>query len=288
MKRSKWMSGILFVYIAVAVLMAVLPFLIVVVISFTDEITLGNNGFALIPEKWSIEAYATLFRSPGQMLTSAAFTLFLSFTVPLLSCIFNALAAYPLARPDFRYKKLINRYLIYTMLIGAGMLPSYIVNTRYYGLYDSPLIYFIGLTSAWSIFMYRTFFKEVPNELVEAAKLDGANEFQILWRVMLPTVLPVFAMQYTLGFIGQWNSADTALYYISNPDYYQLQYYLNLILSDLEFLKQSMSDFGLVTNFPTETIKYAMLVISLLPIFALFPYMQKFFAKGMVSGSVKG
>ncbi len=288
MKRPKWLTAVLVVYFGVAIIMAILPFLVVVLVSITKEIDLGNNGFNPFLNEISFEAYNTLFESPGQLLQSAAWTLFLALTVPLLSCILNALAAYPLAQAECRFKGAYSKYMIYTMLITAGMLPCYIVYTQYYELYNNPLIFYTGVVSTWSIILYRTFFREVPREMIEAARLDGAGEFQILWKIMLPSAMPVFAMQYTLGFINTWNGADTSLYYISNPKLYELQYYLNRILDDIEFLKTSLEQFGPVTDFPTTTIRYAILVVSMLPVFILFPYMQKFFAKGMVAGSVKG
>ncbi len=288
MKRPKWLSGVMGVYFGTAIFMAIVPFIIVVLVSFTKETDLGDNGFAPFVNEFSLAAYELLFESPGQLLRTAGFTLFLAFTVPLLSCIFNSLAAYPLSRPECKFKNAYSKYMIYTMLVGAGMLPSYIINTRYYHLYDNPLIFYVGITSTWSIILYRTFFREVPQEMIDAARIDGAGEFQILWKIMLPSAMPIFAMQYTLGFIGHWNGCDTSLYYISSPKYYELQYFLKKILDDTTFLKQSLEQFGVTTDFPTTTIQYAILVISLLPIFILFPYMQKFFAKGMVAGSVKG
>lgn len=124
--------------------------------------------------------------------------------------------------------------------------------------------------------------------MIEAAKIDGAGDFQILWKIMLPMAMPIFGIQYTSGFIGMWNNADTSLIYISNPKFYTIQYYLKQILSNLDFLKQSLASTGVSVDFPTQTIQYAILVISLIPVFVLFPYMQKYYSKGMVSASVKG
>ncbi len=289
MKRPKWLSATMAVYFGTAVLMAILPFLVVVVMSITKETDLGNNGFNPFVNEISLEAYKILFQSPDKLLMATGWTLFLALTKPLLSCVLNGMAAYALAQQECRFKGAFSKYMIYCMLISAGMIPSFIVNTKYYGLMDNPLIFYTSLANVWSIILYRTFFREVPRELIEAARIDGAGELQILWKIMLPAAKSVFAMQFTLGFVDCWNGVDTSLYYIMlKTEFYELQYFLNEIMNDLDFMKQSLASAGLTADFPTTTIKYAVLVISLLPIFVLFPYMQKFFAKGMVAGSVKG
>ncbi len=289
MKRSKWLTVVMYIFFGAVLFMAIAPFLVVVIMSVSTETDIGNYGFSLIPKHFTLAAYKELLRAPGQLLRSALFTFFLGATVPAVACVLNSMAAYPLSVDGWKFKGIFNKYLIYTMLFSGGGLASYIINTQYYHLYDSPLIFFAGGgVSAWGIFLYRTFFKDVPRELIDAAKIDGAGEFRILWEIMLPMAKSIFAMQYTLGFIGQWNSLDTSMYYISNPKYYQLQYYMKLILDDITMLKQSMAEYGLGQEFPSVTIQYAVLVFSLIPIFILFPYMQKFFTKGMAAAAVKG
>ncbi len=289
MKRSKIMTAVLVIYFGIAIAMAILPFASVVVMSISTESDVGTYGFSIIPKNISFKAYEMLFSNMGALLRSAGFTLFLAVAVPALTCFFSAMAAYPISRPNFVLGGVYRKYLIYTMLIGAGMIPSYIVNVRYYGLYDNPLVFFTGIGgSAWGIFLYRTFFKDVPQEMIEAAAIDGCGEFQTLWKIMLPNAKAIFAMQYTLGFIGQWNAADTSMYYMENPDYFQIQYYLKRILDDANMLKQALGQYTASADFPTVTMQYAVLVLSLIPVFILFPYMQKFFSKGIAAASVKG
>ncbi len=290
MKRSKTMTAILFLYFGVAVVMAILPFLCVVIMSFSTEADIGNYGFSFIPKNFTLKAYEILFSNMGQILQSAGWTLFLAATLPALTAFFSAMAAYPISRPGFALSGAYRKYLIYTMLISAGFIPSYIVNVRYYGLYDNPLIFFTGIGGgAWGIFLYRTFFKDVPQEMVEAAQMDGCGEFQMLWKIMLPNAKAIFAMQYTNGFIANWNAVDTSMMYIENPKYYQIQFYLKRIMDDAEMLKQSLAQFGTAAaEFPTVTMQYAILVVTLLPVLILFPYMQKFYAKGIAASSVKG
>ncbi len=290
MKRSKTMTVILVLFFGVVILAAILPFISVVSVAFSTETDIGTYGFSLIPRNVSLRAFELLFENPQQLIRCAVWTLFLALVLPILGAILSGLAAYPISTPNFKFSGAYRKYLIYTMLISAGGIPSYVLNTRYYGLYDNPLVFFVGIGgSAWGIFLYRTFFKDVPREMIEAAEIDGAGEFQILWKIMLPSAKAIFAMQYTLGFIGNWNSTDPSLYYIENPDYYQIQYYLKKILDDITLLKQSLAQYGNTGgDFPTVTIQYATLCITLVPVFILFPYMQKFFTKGIAASSVKG
>lgn len=285
MKKGKIFVGVFWILV---VAFALIPFFLIVSMSFSDQETVARYGFSLIPHKFSLAGYSYLFRNFGSFFRTALFTLFLAATVPLAGCVVNSMCAYTLSVPDFKLKGVINKYFVVSMFISGGMLPHYIINTQVYHLGNSPLIYYTGLASIWGIFLYRTFFKDVPPALVEAAKIDGAGDFQILWKIMLPMAMPIFGIQYTTGFIGMWNNADTSLIYISNPKFYTLQYYLKKILDDLDFLKQSMANAGTDAFFPTQTIQYAILVVSLIPIFVLFPYMQKYYSKGMVAASVKG
>lgn len=270
------------------VIFALIPFFFIVSMSFSDQDAVARYGFSIIPRKFTVAGYSYLFKNFGSFLRTALFTLFLAATAPLVSCVVNSMCAYSLSVSDFKLKGVINKYFIFSMFISGGMLPGYIIATQVYHLGNNPLIYYTGAANIWAIFLYRTFFKEVPPALIEAAKIDGAGDFQILWKIMLPMAMPIFGIQYTSGFIGMWNNADTSLIYISNPKFYTIQYYLKQILSNLDFLKQSLASTGVSVDFPTQTIQYAILVISLIPVFVLFPYMQKYYSKGMVSASVKG
>ncbi len=290
MKRSKTMTAVLIVYFGIAIAMAILPFLAIVIMSFSTETDIGTYGFSFIPKNFTLRAYQLLFSNAGQLVQTVAWTLFLSAVLPALSSFFSAMAAYPISTPHFKLSGVYRKYLMYTMLISAGGIPAYVVNVRLYGLYDNPLVFFTGIGGgAWGIFLYRTYFKDVPREMIEAAEMDGASEFQILAKIMLPMCKALFAMQYTTGFIGNWNAADTSMYYIENKNYYQLQYFLKRIMDDVTMLKNSLEQYGpAAAEFPTVTMQYAILVVSLVPIFLLFPYMQKFFAKGIAASSVKG
>lgn len=267
---------------------SLLPFFCILSMSLSDQNTLARYGFSLIPRKFTFDGYKYLFTNIGSFLRTAGFSLLLSLTVPLLSCVINSMCAYALATPDYKLKGVINKYFIFSMFIKGGMLPSYIILTQVYHLGNNPLVYYVGIADIWGIFLYRTFFKDIPSSLIEAAKIDGAGDLQILWKIMLPMAMPIFGIQYTNGFIGMWNNADTSLYYITNPNLYTIQYYMKKIMDDLNFLKQSVAISGSNIDFPTTTIQYATLTISLIPIFILFPYMQKYYSKGMVAASVKG
>ena len=173
------------------------------------------------------------------------------------------------------------------------IVPAYIVLTNIYHLGNNPLIYFVtGWASCWGVILYRTFFQGIPDSLIEAAKIDGATELKVLWYVVLPMSKAIFGIQYFQGVLGSWGAYQTSMIYLTRSDmkpFWTFQYFLQRILQNNELIKQSFALIGqTTTDYPTTTLKYAMCVLSILPILVLFPYIQKYFSKGIAVGSVKG
>lgn len=278
-------------------LLFVVPMILVISISFSSEasVTAVGAGYSLIPKEFSLEAYQLAFANPKTVTYGYIVTISQSFLGTFLSCIVMGMVAYPLSRSNFAYKGVITFIVFFTMLFGGGMIPTYIVYTRFYGLRDSFLVYILpGLAGgAYYTLIVRTFFKGLPESLFESAKIDGARELTIFFRIAVPLSKPVFATVAFMMLVGKWNDFQTSMIYITNQNLYTLQYLLQRILNEAQYLNGLMSNPipGVdVTQFkqPAETLRYAMCVIAAGPMLVIFPFFQKYFATGLTIGAVKG
>ncbi len=288
MKKGQIALHILFIGL---VLMYLVPFILTISISFSDEKSLIAYGYSLIPKVFSLDAYKLAFRNPGQILQSYKVTILFTALSTMLAVGVMGIMAYPLSRPNYKLKNPITFMVFFTMLFSGGLVPSYLLNVKYLHLDNSLLIYILpGLVSAWNLIIIRTNYKSLPNELIEAAKIDGAGELYICFKIVMPLCKPVLASVGFLFLVAKWNDWYTALLYITNPDLYSLQYLLQKILKEAEFLKQLAEAGALIGGevFPSESYRYAMALIAAGPILLVFPFFQKYFAKGMTIGGVKG
>ncbi|MFR1434851.1 MAG: carbohydrate ABC transporter permease [Acutalibacteraceae bacterium] len=273
-------------------LVFILPFVLIVSISFSEESDVLRYGYSLIPRNFTTTAYTYVFSNMTSLLDAYKVTIINSVVSTAISVIMMALTGYALSRENFAYKKFVNAFLVVTMFFSGGLIPSYVINTRVFHLENSPFIYlFYNLVSAYTIFVFRTFFAQIPKSLVESATLDGASELQILTRITLPLSKPVIATFSFMGMITRWNQFEPSLYYIRDKSLYTLQFLLQQVLNEAEFLKQAMKEMPeAMTNvaLPSETLKFAICVLAAGPMICVFPFFQKYFSKGMVVGAVKG
>ena len=271
----------------------IVPLLLMVSVSFTAEEAIRNYGYNLIPKIWSLDAYKMAFDDPTQIFNSYKVTIAYSLLGTFLSLVVQTLMAYPLARTNFKHKQFITVYIMITMFFGGGLVPSYILNTQYLKLGNTFWIYiFPSLMSAWNVILFKTFFKGLPDGLIEAAKLDGASEFKIYLTIILPLSTPIIACIGFTTLLGKWNDWNTSLLYITSDNrLYSLQYLLQRIINEADYIKnmQGTGAEALVGNeMPDESLRYAIAVIAAGPMMMVFPFFQKYFAKGLVVGSVKG
>lgn len=295
MRKNK-ISGVLInLYFILSSLLFIIPFVLIISASFTDEQTLLQEGYKLIPTKFSVEAYKYVFRSPQQLLDSYKITIIYSAIATVLGVVVMAMMAYPLSRPNYRYKRIVTFFIFFTMLFSGGLIPTYIWVTRYLHLGDTIWVYILPcLVNAFHIIVIRTFFQGLPPSLVESAKIDGARELQIFFKIVIPLSKPVIATIALLTLLARWNDWNTALIYIKSKELYSLQYLLQKILREAQFVKD-MADStpiaGLdldLSKLPSETIRFAMCLVAAGPMLVVFPFFQKYFAKGLTVGAVKG
>lgn len=289
MKDGKVYPIVLHIIFILMTLIFLVPVLMILIISFTGEAEFSTYGFSFFPKVWSAAAYKMLFENIGVMGRAVIFTIVTAVLGTVINIVVNCAFAYPLTRDDFMLKKPVNVILLGTMFVSGGLMPTYMVYTQMYGLKDNPLIYLLPQVGAWGVIVYKTFFKGVPKSLIEAAEIDGANQFKTLWSIVLPMSKPIIGMNFFTGVVGGWNNWQTSLIYITKKEYWTVQYLMQKILNNADVLVKALKESGVrdTSSIPLETMKYAMCIIATVPILLLFPYMQKYFAKGIAVGSVK-
>lgn len=281
---------LLHIFFILITIIYVAPLLLVISASFSTEESLIGAGFSLLPKEFSLEAYKLVFQNPTQILNSYKTTVLYCVISAVLGVLVMAITAYPLARESFRLKGVVSFYFFFTMLFAGGLVPSYMINTRVLHLQNTIWIYILpSLMSVYSMFIIRTNYQNVPKELIEAAKIDGAGEMYICFKIVIPLSKAAIASMLFLDFVGNWNNWFTSSIYIRDPNLYSLQYLLQRILREAAFVKQQ-AELGLegLEVLPVETLRYAMAMVAAGPVLLIFPFFQKYFVKGMTVGSVKG
>ena len=292
-KKKKIPMGqiVLHIIFILLTLVYLTPFLLVISISFTDEAALVREGYSLIPKEFSLRAYELVFSDTTQLINSYITTICFTAIATFLAVLIMGVMAYPMSRPNYRFNKAVTVYVLFTMLFSAGMVPSYLLNVKYLHLNDTIWVYILpSLISAYNLIIIRTNYKSLPNELIEAAKIDGAGELYICFKIVMPLCKPALASIGFLFLVGKWNDWNTSLLYIRKPQLISLQYLLQRILREAQYLKQ-LADTGMLMGgevFPSETYRYAMAMVAAGPVLVIFPFFQKHFTKGMTLGGVKG
>lgn len=296
MKKKYTVGGVLInVFFVIFSLSFLVPFILIISASFTEEQALLNNGYSLFPSVFSLDAYRYVMRNPDRLIRAYEVTIFYSVAATVLSMIVMMLTAYPLSRPNYRYKKPVTFYIFFTMLFSGGLVPSYILMTKYLHIGNTIWVYILPhMANAFHIIVIRTFFQGLPDSLIESAKIDGAGELRILFSIIIPLSKPVIATVSLLTLLARWNDWNTALIYIRDTSLYSLQYLLQEILRNVQFIQEmaesSPVSGGLIdtSNIPSETIRFAMCIVAAGPMLVIFPFFQKYFAKGLTVGAVKG
>lgn len=289
-KKANWGQIALHIVFIVLMFIYLVPFVYLISSSFTEETALVQNGYKLLPMKFSTEAYKLVFRNPMQMLRAYGVTAFFTFVATALSTLVMSLLAYPLSRPNFLWKKQLNFLVYFTMLFSGGLVPSYVVMTNLLHLDNTIWVYILpGLVSAYYVMIIRTSYRAIPDELIEAAQIDGAKEMYICFKIIIPLSKATIASIAFLFLVAKWNDWMTSMIYIRDTNLYSLQYLLQKLLKEAEFLKKSVAsglDYG--ATMPSETMRFAMALVAAGPVLLVFPFFQKYFTKGLTIGGVKG
>ncbi|MCI8386228.1 MAG: carbohydrate ABC transporter permease [Acutalibacter sp.] len=292
-KQSKGdrIFDIINIILLIAVTLVILyPLYFIVIASFSDPLEVLAGKVVLYPKNFSLDAYGMVFKD-SSIMTGYRNTIFYTVFGTALNITLSVLAAYPLSRRDFIGRQFLTMVLTVTMFFSGGMIPLYLTVTSL-GLLDTVwAILLPGAISVWNVVIIRTYFQtSIPFELTEAAMVDGASNFQLLFRVVLPLSTPVIAVMVLFYGVAHWNAFFNALIYINSKQLYPLQLVLRSILIQNTPSDEMMADLDTAASrqLLAETIKYALIVVATAPIIAVYPFLQKYFVKGIMVGAVKG
>lgn len=282
------------VLLSILTLLAILPFILIIVSSFTDEATLVGNGYSYFPAKWSLDSYRYMVQQAKVIFRSYGVSILVTTVGTAMSLLLTTSLAYPMSRSDFKYRNVLAFLVFFTMLFSGGIVPSYIMWTRIFHINDTiwALIIPNYLMNAFNVLLVRNYFKNnIPDAIIESAQIDGAGEGRILFRIMLPLAVPVSVTVGLFSGLAYWNDWINALYYIESPKLYGIQNLLIRMMNNIQFLSsgQNASLLGnSIIALPSNGIRMALAVIGILPILIIFPFLQKYLIKGVVIGAVKG
>ena len=284
-------NTLIHIFFIFTTIISVLPFILIISISFSNETDIVNYGFRFIPKEITTVAYKFVFGNGAKVVKAYLVTAFYAVLGSALSVVLMAMIAYPLSREGFKFKKPLTIFLTVTMFLSGGLIPSYVINTQVFHLGNKLMMYLLyGLISAYTVFVFRTFFKSIPESLTEAACIDGASEAKILYKIIIPLSVPVLMTFGFANLVSRWNDYTVSMYYMQDENLYTLQFLLQNLLNEVEYLRQMKYAMPQLVNVatPSETLKFAMCVVAAGPMVIIFPFFQKYFSKGMMLGAVKG
>lgn len=271
--------------------LCIIPFVVGLSASFSDERSLLREGYSLWPVSFSTAAYNMLF-STRQIMDSYKVSIFVTVVGTAFSMMVTTMMAYPLSLKKLKYRGAISFFAYFTMLFNGGLVPTYMLISKYLGLRDTVWCMIIPvLVNPWNLFLLRNFFSAIPAELHESARIDGANDVRILWQIILPVSLPALATVALFYGVSYWNQWFNAMLYIEDASKFPLQYLIMKMLRNIELLKQMSSQAGFavdMSSLPTVTTKMATAIVTIGPIIIAYPFAQKYFTSGLIVGSVKG
>ncbi len=291
-KKKKLDITVMFSHLIFIVLclLTTLPLILLVVLSFTDPVSVLEKGYSFYPVKLTLEAYEFVFKPGNTLLSSYKVTIFITIVGTLLGVVLTSMLSYVLSRKDYKFRTGISFFVFFAIVFHAGLIPQYILATQVYGLKNNILILILpNLVNCWYVILLRTFFQDIPNEVIEAAIIDGADEFTIYKDVVLPMAKPAMATVALLLMLSFWNEWRGSMIYMTDANKQTLQYYLYRLVQDAEALSKELATLGIAADsVPTDAAKYAAAVVVMGPTLMVFPFFQKYFVRGISNGSVKG
>ena len=275
-KKLKKIHPVRSIILVLMALIFLVPFLLIISISITDAEAITKYGYKLIPKALNFDAYYATLKNPTQLIRSYEVTIFFATVATVLSLIVMSLLAYALSRREFKLRKGISVYLLITMLFHGGLVPSYILITKYLQLNNTIWVYIIpSLVSAWHVIIIRTFFQGLPDGIVEAARIDGCNEFRTFVSIAIPMMKPAIAVQAIFAFIASWNNYYTPNMILINVDLKEKT--LPMMVAGIQ-ASDKLNDFGAV---------YLALALAIIPIIIAYVFLSRFIIAGVALGGVK-
>ena len=294
MTESKTFNRVATILLTVLVIITLLPILLIVIASFTEEQTLIRDGYTFFPKNFSLDAYYYMVKQGAVIVRAYGVSIFVTVVGTCLSVLLTTMLAYPMSRKSFKFRNALAFFVFFTMLFNGGIVPSYIMWTKFLHIKDTiwALIIPNYLVTAFNVILVKNFYQNsIPDSLVDAAQIDGASEFTIFRKIMFPLAVPTVATISLFTGICYWNDWTNGLYYISDEKLYSIQLLLMKIMNNIQALRSNSTAALLGTgtvDLPGTSIRMAMAVIGILPILLIYPFVQKYLVKGVVVGAVKG
>ena len=280
------------IILSVLVFFILLPILLVVIASVTDENVLISSGYTFFPSKLSLDSYYYMVKQSAMILRAYGVTITVTCVGTIISVLITTMLAYPMSRPNFRYRNVLAFFVFFTMLFNGGLVPTYMVYTNLINVKDTlaGMIVPYLLMNAFFVIIMRTYFTtNIPGEVLEAARIDGAGEVQSLLKIVLPMSKPILATIALMTLISYWNNWTNGIYFLTTrTDFYGIQNYLNDVMNKAAFLQTHMNGMINAKSVPNISVRMAIAVVAVLPLLIAYPFFQKYFVKGITLGSVKG
>lgn len=276
-------------------LVCLVPFLMVLAGSFSSEAAITANGFSILPQDFSLEAYKTVFKEPMVVIRAYITTIGLTVVGTAVGLLIQTMTAYVLSRKDFEWRNGFSFFFYFTTLFSGGLVPTFILYTQTLKLQDSYLALLLPLVfSVYNLLVMKSYISSIPDSLVEAARIDGCGEVRTLFQIVFPLIKPALATVGLFIALAYWNDWYNAMLYIKDESKYPLQYFLYQQVNNIETYKKLISNNAIsgsvvsAMSLPTQTLKMALTIVVTGPIILAFPFVQKYFVQGITIGSVKG
>lgn len=272
-------------------ILCILPFVLIISASFTEERSITLDGFSLIPRVWSLDAYDLIFQNPAQILGSYGVTIGMTVIGTIIGLFVISMTGYALQRPDFPLRNVISFYVYFTTLFSGGLIPFYMMITQTLKLKDNYLAVLLPLLmTPWLIILMKNFLKSIPHSITESATIDGAGDFYIFIKIILPTAKPALATVGLFLALQYWNEwYNSMLFLSSRVEYRPLQLFLYNTINQARYIRDSAAASNIpAIDIPMESMKMATAVVATGPIIFVYPFVQKYFIQGITVGAVKG
>ncbi len=292
MTESKSFNRVATIILTFLVIVTLLPIVLLVIASFTKEQVLVQNGYTFFPKALSLDAYYYMVKQGAVIVRSYGVSFLVTVLGTVMSVVVTTTLAYPMARKSFRYKNVLSFFVFFTMLFNGGIVPSYIMWSRFFHIKNTiwALIIPNYMVTAFNVILVKNFYQNnVPDALVEAAQIDGASELKTFYRIMFPLSRPVVATISLFTGLCYWNDWTNGLYYVDNEKLFSIQLLLMKIMNNIQALKANTALMGIGTvELPGTSVRMAMAFVGILPILIVYPFVQKYLVEGVVIGAVKG
>jgi len=292
---SDWSNAVINLFFLIYSAACLLPLLVVLSVSLSDQKMVTLYGYRLLPQNFTLTAYQYLLYDSAQIVKAYGISILVTVVGTVISVLVTALIAYPLSRQDFKFRNFFAFYVFFTMIFNGGLVPWYLVWTDLFSIRDTlfALIVPNHLMSAFFVMIMRTFFKtSIHSSIIESASIDGAGEWRILFRIVMPLSLPVLATIGLFNTLNYWNDWFNSLVFIRNKELFSLQFLMYKVLMSIQFLANNPEVSRVAGNqlsmLPTETARMAMAIIGIGPIVLAYPFFQRYFVKGLTVGAIKG